>query len=83
MRALINTRELGSFGISFTFDDVTIHRISKKYWDQDIQIVNSLSVSAILNRAGRYTGIKSMLRYFVCTDIDIKQIFLYRQTGIL
>ena len=33
-------------------------------------------------RAGRYTGIKSMLRYFVRTDIDIEQIFLYRQTGI-
>ena len=31
-------------------------------------------------RAERYTGIKLMLRYFVHTDIDIKQIFLYRNT---
>ena len=38
--------------------------------------------AGVCPRAGRYTGIKSMLRYFVCTDIDIKQIFLYWQTRI-
>jgi len=36
----------------------------------------------MLPRAGQYTGIKSMWRYFNCTGIDIKQMFLYWQTGI-
>ena len=35
--------------LKYKFDDITIRRISVKYWDQDIRIVNSLSVTALLD----------------------------------
>ena len=39
----------------------------------------NMEFTNVRSRAGQYTGIK----YFICTGIDIEQILLYRQTGIL
>ena len=42
------------FSCAFKFDDVTIYTISVKHWDQDIWIVNSLYVSALLSQITKY-----------------------------